>query len=103
MVRNISYTSEQKKLLRLISIIRYLYKGHRSVLELATEFDVSERTVYRYLNLIDSVDFDIDQDFEGKYFLAHLSCPVCEHLAGRADKPGKANATNVHRHSPAFN
>lgn len=77
MIRNRRFSSEQKKLLRLVAVIKYLYKDHRSVSEMAVEFGVSERTIYRYLNLIDSVDFDIDQDFKGKYFLTE-ECPLCD-------------------------
>ena len=54
----------QAKLLRLFQIIAVLKSGHWTIKQLADRFDTSERTIYRYLNLLEEVDFLIEKDFE---------------------------------------
>jgi len=59
----------QAKLLRLFQIIAVLKSGHWTIKQLADRFDTSERTVYRYLNLLEEVDFLIEKDFDNRYFI----------------------------------
>lgn len=59
----------QAKLLRLFQIIAVLKTGHWSIRDIAARFDTSERTVYRYIKLLEEVDFIIDKDFDGNYFI----------------------------------
>lgn len=59
----------QAKLLRLFQIIAVLKSGHWTIRQLADRFDTSERTIYRYLNLLEEVDFLIEKDFENRYFI----------------------------------
>ena len=59
----------QAKLLRLFQIIAVLKSGHWSIKQLAERFDTSERTIYRYINLLDEVDFLIEKDFDNRYFI----------------------------------
>jgi len=59
----------QAKLLRLFQIIAVLKTGHWSISHLAQRFDTSERTIYRYLNLLDEVDFLLEKDFDNKFFI----------------------------------
>lgn len=59
----------QAKLLRLFQIIAVLKSGHWTIKQLADRFDTSERTIYRYLNLLEEVDFLIEKDFENRYFI----------------------------------
>jgi len=59
----------QAKLLRLFQIIAVLRSGHWTIRQLADRFDTSERTIYRYLNLLEEVDFLIEKDFENRYFI----------------------------------
>ena len=59
----------QAKLLRLFQIIAVLKTGHWSISQLAQRFDTSERTIYRYLNLLDEVDFLLEKDFDNKFFI----------------------------------
>ena len=56
----------QAKLLRLFQIIAVLKSGHWTIKQLADRFDTSERTIYRYLNLLEEVDFLIEKDFENR-------------------------------------
>lgn len=59
----------QAKLLRLFQIIAVLKSGHWTINQLADRFDTSERTIYRYLNLLEEVDFLIEKDFNNRYFI----------------------------------
>lgn len=59
----------QAKLLRLFQIIAVLKSGHWTIKQLADRFDTSERTIYRYLNLLEEVDFLIEKDFDNRYFI----------------------------------
>lgn len=68
---------DQRKILRVLLLIEYLYSGKRSVHEIAEELSISPRTAYRYINLLDSVCFEIEQDFEGRYFIVEATCPLC--------------------------
>lgn len=59
----------QAKLLRLFQIIAVLKAGHWTIRQLAERFDTSERTIYRYINLLEEVDFLVEKDFENRYFI----------------------------------
>jgi predicted DNA-binding transcriptional regulator YafY len=59
----------QAKLLRLFQIIAVLKSGHWTIKQLAQRFDTSERTIYRYVNLLEEVDFLLEKDFENRYFI----------------------------------
>ncbi len=59
----------QAKLLRLFQIIAVLKSGHWTIHQLAERFDTSERTIYRYLNLLEAVDFLLEKDFDNRYFI----------------------------------
>jgi AraC-like DNA-binding protein len=59
----------QAKLLRLFQIIAVLKSGHWTIKQMADRFDTSERTIYRYLKLLEEVDFLIEKDFDNRYFI----------------------------------
>lgn len=59
----------QAKLLRLFQIIAVLKSGHWTIKQLAERFDTSERTIYRYINLLEEVDFLVEKDFDNRYFI----------------------------------
>jgi predicted DNA-binding transcriptional regulator YafY len=59
----------QAKLLRLFQIIAVLKSGHWTIKQLAERFDTSERTIYRYINLLEEVDFLLEKDFDNRYFI----------------------------------
>ena len=59
----------QAKLLRLFQIIAVLKSGHWTIKQMSDRFDTSERTIYRYLKLLEEVDFLIEKDFENRYFI----------------------------------
>jgi proteasome accessory factor C len=59
----------QARLLRLFQIIAVLKSAHLTIKQLAERFNTSERTIYRYLNLLEEADFLVEQDFQGRYFI----------------------------------
>jgi proteasome accessory factor C len=59
----------QAKLLRLFQIIAALKSGRWTIKHLADRFDTSQRTIYRYVNLLEEVNFLIEKDFENRYFI----------------------------------
>ena len=59
----------QAKLLRLFQIIAVLKSGHWTIRQLAERFDTSERTIYRYINLLEEVDFLLEKNFDNRYFI----------------------------------
>lgn len=59
----------QAKLLRLFQIIAVLKSGHWTIKDLAERFDTSARTIYRYINLLEEVDFLLEKDFENRFFI----------------------------------
>src|SRR5687767_12520321 len=59
----------QAKLLRLFQIIAVLKSGHWPIKQLAERFDTSQRTIYRYINLLEEVDFLVEKDFDNRYFI----------------------------------
>jgi proteasome accessory factor C len=59
----------QARLLRLFQIIAVLKSGHWTIKQLAERFDTSERTIYRYIHLMEAVDFLVEKDFDNRYFI----------------------------------
>ena len=59
----------QARLLKLFQIIAVLKSGHCTIRQLAQRFDSSERTIYRYLTLLEEASFLIEQDFQNRYFI----------------------------------
>lgn len=60
----------QQKLLRVFKLIRTLSrKPGKTVAQLARLLDTSERSVYRYLNLLEEVGYLLDKDAYERYYL----------------------------------
>ena len=72
----------QAKLLRLLQIIAVLKTGKWTIKHLAQRFDTSERTIYRYLKLLEEVDFPLEKDFDNRFFIATSE-----------DEPGRSQFT----------
>lgn len=65
-------TSEppQQTVLRIFRLIRYIATPpHKSVHQLAGWLGVDKRSVYRYLKVLDALGYDVDQDFDNRYFI----------------------------------
>jgi proteasome accessory factor C len=60
----------QQKILRVFRLIRYLKKpGGVSIAQLQELLECSQKTVYRYLELLEELGLGVDQDFHGRWFL----------------------------------
>ena len=59
----------QAKILRVFQLIGLLKGGGRTVAQLASHLETTERTIYRYFVLLEEIGFLIDQDFNGRYFI----------------------------------
>jgi proteasome accessory factor C len=59
----------QTKLLRLFQIIAVLKSGHWTIQQLADRFDTSKRTMYRYIKILEQVEFLVETDFTNRYFI----------------------------------
>jgi predicted DNA-binding transcriptional regulator YafY len=57
------------RLMRLFQIIAVLKQGHWTIQQLSERFDTSQRTIYRYIHLLEEVDFLIEKDFQNRYFI----------------------------------
>lgn len=61
---------DQQKLYRVFKLIRYLsQRPYRTLPKLAELLETSERTVYRYISLLESLDYLIDKDEHNRFFL----------------------------------
>ena len=62
----------QHRILRVLQLIAILQKEPaKSIRNLATLIDNTERTIYRYLDLIKALGFDLQRDAFNKYFIAN--------------------------------
>lgn len=59
----------QAKLLRVLQLITQLKQSPKSIKDLSELMDCSERTAYRYIELLQEVGFVVDQDFHNRYFI----------------------------------
>ena len=60
----------QRTVLRIFKLIRHLATPpHKGVHQLADWLGVDKRSIYRYVKLLDAMGYDIDQDFENRYFI----------------------------------
>jgi len=65
-----SFTREKKRIIRLFELIRHLVqKPPKSVKILAKYLHTTERTIYRDIELLEELDYPIDKDAEGQYYI----------------------------------
>jgi hypothetical protein len=69
----------QRRMLRLFDIVQLLFNRSCSMEYMAERLEVSQRTVYRYVKLIEEMGISVDSDFYHRYFIAQDDCPVCHH------------------------
>jgi proteasome accessory factor C len=72
----------QAKLMRVLELIALLKGRGKTIGEMAERFDMSERSIYRYIKLLESVGFVVDKDFHNRYFIFTSE-----------DEPGSTNFT----------
>lgn len=62
----------QHKILRVFKLISLLKKAPaKSTRNIALMIDITERTVYRYIDLIKEIGFEVNKDKNNKYFIKH--------------------------------
>jgi len=60
----------QHKILRVLQLITYLQsKPHKSIDQLSQFLTTTERTVYRYLDLLRECGFDLHKDSSQRYYI----------------------------------
>lgn len=59
----------QAKMLRVFKLIALLKSGHWTIAQLAARLDMNRRSIYRYLKLLEAIDFNVDKDFNDRYFI----------------------------------
>lgn len=59
----------QAKILRVFKLIALLKGGHFTIAQLASRLDMNRRSIYRYLKLLEAIDFNVDKDFHDRYFI----------------------------------
>jgi predicted DNA-binding transcriptional regulator YafY len=59
----------QAKMLRVFRLIALLKGGHYTIAQLAQRMDMNRRSIYRYLKLLEAIDFNVDKDFHDRYFI----------------------------------
>jgi predicted DNA-binding transcriptional regulator YafY len=72
----------QAKMLRVFKLIALLKSGHWTIAQLASRLDMNSRSIYRYLKLLEAIDFNVDKDFNDRYF-----------IFSSADEPAKSEFT----------
>jgi len=76
----------QNRIYRLFQLINYLKaKPAKSVRSIETFLDTSERTVYRYLDLLKDLGFSIEKDSNNKIFIASSDIDVIPFTPQEAD------------------
>jgi len=60
----------QAKLVRLLNLINELRKQSLTINQIMERYDVSKRTAYRYVDIIELCDIPIEQDFKRRYYIA---------------------------------
>jgi predicted DNA-binding transcriptional regulator YafY len=62
----------QRKILRVLQLISYLQQGPaKTVIQLAEMLETTERTAYRYLDLIRECGFDLTRDKNNRFIIHH--------------------------------
>jgi proteasome accessory factor C len=59
----------QAKIKRVLELIAALKSSRWTIGQLASRFETSTRTIYRYIHLLEAVNFSVEQDFHDRYFI----------------------------------
>lgn len=66
----------EKKIYRVLKLIKLLSEERLTLKQIADNLEFNWRTSYRYLNLLQSVGYEIECDFDNRYFITN-GCPFC--------------------------
>jgi predicted DNA-binding transcriptional regulator YafY len=67
----------QSKMIKLFQLVQFLMEDERTLGEISERLDISDRTTYRYLHMLDYTGVHIEKSFNEKFFIAMDTCPVC--------------------------
>lgn len=81
----------QAKMLRVINLMTVLLHRKMRIEDIAELMDSSERTAYRYIDLLEMLDFPVDQDFDNRFFIVNTACPICSKERKRRNQNKKKN------------
>lgn len=64
---------EQQKILRIFQLIRMLVQlPAKTIPQLAQRLETTKRTTYRYINLLESLNYPVEKDFDNRYYISGL-------------------------------
>jgi len=61
----------QNKIYRVLQLIYLLQDQSKSIVQISEALEATERTVYRYLDLLRELGYQIRKDLSGKYYIQH--------------------------------
>jgi predicted DNA-binding transcriptional regulator YafY len=61
----------QHKIFRVLQLIQLLQSQARTITQMAESLESTDRTVYRYLDLLRELGYQIRKDITGRYFINH--------------------------------
>lgn len=67
----------EAKMARVLKLMRMLCEYKFTIKELSEQLDVPQRTVYRYLALLEFMDIPVEKSFDKHYFIVEGNCPLC--------------------------
>jgi predicted DNA-binding transcriptional regulator YafY len=59
----------QAKLVRLLNLINRLSVDRLTIQDIVHIYDVSQRTAYRYIKILEAAELEVEQDFHNKYYI----------------------------------
>ena len=62
----------QAKILRVLLLIEQLRNKPMTIEQIAKRYDISDRTIYRYIHLIEEIGIFIDRNFYGEFFIFQM-------------------------------
>jgi DNA-binding IclR family transcriptional regulator len=68
----------QGKMFRFMQVLNALSHGKYTVDEIAERLDLNRRMVYRYLNMMNDLEYGLTKDEEKRYFIPPDKCPFCK-------------------------
>ena len=85
----------QHKILRVLQFISFLeQEPSKTVVQLATLLDTTDRTVYRYLDLLKECGFDLQRDNINRFFIVNDRSHGVRFTPEEADYPKQLVLTN---------
>lgn len=75
---------------QIIDLVKELTQQRLTIKEMAKNFSVSERSVYRLMVVLEELEIPIEVGRDKRYFIASDYCPFC-------DRPTTTNEVDIDR------